>query len=149
MGLPVPAHSPGLPPPCPWPRTPCQPHGISFHPPHGPGPQALSPPAQQCRSRAGLQLSVALPCLAVSPAKVDSWPGPSPERCPLPGAGAAPVLSQLCRSWLGGGTVPGCQACSCMVRKGNLSIRLTLAVLGIILWTTFIFLLTSFVFSPN
>ena len=78
-----------------------------------PGPR-VSPWGHQHCSRAGLQLPTAQPDHGPTHRPV-SWPllalSPSQGRCPMPGAGAAPV-SLAAPGW-GSGMGPGCQALPC------------------------------------
>lgn len=92
------AISPASPPPFLGPRTPREPWGWQLQP---------ARPQQGC-----IQLSTALPCLDMGPAKPGPSVGlslsPSAGTCPMPRAGAAPV-PQLPGSWLGQWDKAGCQ----------------------------------------
>lgn len=68
--LPMPS-LPGLPPPCPWPRSPCQPPG-----PSAPAPSTL---------RQGWSPAPALPGHESCWARPDGWGCPGVPTCPVPG----------------------------------------------------------------
>lgn len=103
------AHLMGLPPPCPWPGTPCQPPRLplTFPMAQNPtaAPQSCQPLPQWCYSRAGLQLPKALPWLAMGPAKPGPTTGPCPQGSAWWRGWGWPGTPKLFCSWLGVGRV--------------------------------------------
>lgn len=107
------AHSMGFPPPCPWPRTPCQPPRLPLILPTAQdpieAPWICQPLPHWCYSRAGLQLPTSLPWLAMGPVKLGSTVGPC-----LQGGAWWPGLwmtwcPQAVLLLIGHGMGPGCQ----------------------------------------